>query len=125
MVFSSLTFIYYFLPILLILYFIFPNKLKCFVLIFMSLVFYFYGEGKYLIIILGCSIINYLLAKKVHKNKKILLIGIILNLVPLLYFKYTNFLLDNINIILKTNLYIKNLVLPIGISFFTFQNLSY
>lgn len=125
MVFSSLTFIYYFLPILLILYFIFPSKIKSFVLIFMSLVFYFYGEGKYIIILISCAILNYLLAKRVHKNKKILVIGIILNLIPLLYFKYTNFLLDNINLIFNTNLYIKHLVLPIGISFFTFQNLSY
>ena len=125
MVFSSLTFIYYFLPILLLLYFIFPTKLKSFILIFMSLIFYFYGEGKYILILLVCSIVNYFLAKKIEKNKKILIIGIIINLIPLLYFKYINFLFSNINIFLHTNLYIKNLILPIGISFFTFQNISY
>lgn len=125
MVFSSLTFIYYFLPILLMFYILFHNKLKSFVLIFMSLIFYFYGEGKYIFILLFCSIFNYFLAKKVYKNKKVLIIGIIINLIPLFYFKYTNFLLDNINMIFKTSLYIKNLILPIGISFFTFQNVSY
>ena len=125
MVFSSLTFIYYFLPILLILYFIFPTKLKSCILIFMSFIFYFYGEGKYILILLFCSIFNYLLTKKVHNNKSILIIGIIINLLPLIYFKYTNFLLDNINLIFNTKIYFKNLIMPIGISFFTFQNISY
>ena len=121
MVFSSLTFIYFFLPILLFVYFIIPNKFKSIVLVLFSLVFYFYGEGKYILVLLLSSIINYYLSKKITNNKKLLVISIILNLIPLLYFKYTMFFIDIVNDIFNANLFIQNIVLPIGISFFTFQ----
>ena len=68
MVFSSLTFIYFFLPILLFVYFIIPNKFKSIVLVLFSLVFYFYGEGKYILVLLLSSIINYYLSKKITNN---------------------------------------------------------
>ena len=125
MVFSSLTFIYFFLPILLFVYFIIPNKFKIIVLVLFSLVFYFYGEGKYILVLLLSSIINYYLSKKITNNKKLLVISIILNLIPLLYFKYTMFFIDIVNNVFNANLFIQNIVLPIGISFFTFQNISY
>lgn len=125
MVFSSLTFIYFFLPILLFVYFIIPNKFKSIVLVLFSLVFYFYGEGKYILVLLLSSIINYYLSKKITNNKKLLVISIILNLIPLLYFKYTMFFIDIVNNVFNANLFIQNIVLPIGISFFTFQNISY
>lgn len=125
MVFSSLTFIYFFLPILLFAYFIIPNKYKSIVLVLFSLLFYFYGEGKYILVLLLSSIINYFLSKKITNNKKLLIISIILNLIPLLYFKYTMFFIDIVNDIFNANLFIQNIVLPIGISFFTFQNISY
>ncbi len=125
MVFSSLTFIYFFLPILFLIYFVTPNRFKSIILILFSLLFYFYGEGKYILILLISSILNYLLSKKITNNKKLLVFGIIINLLPLLYFKYTNFIFQNINVFFNTNLFIKNLIMPIGISFFTFQNISY
>lgn len=125
MVFSSLIFIYFFLPILFLLYFITPKRFKSIILIIFSLIFYFYGEGKYILILLLSSILNYLLSKKITHNKKILVFGIIINLIPLIYFKYTNFIFENVNAIFNTNLFIKNLIMPIGISFFTFQNISY
>lgn len=125
MVFSSLTFIYFFLPLLFLIYFITPNRLKGLILIIFSLLFYFYGEGKFILILLISSILNYLLSKKITNNKKLLVFGIIINLLPLLYFKYTNFIFQNINVLFNTNLVIKNIIMPIGISFFTFQNISY
>lgn len=125
MVFSSLIFIYFFLPILFLIYFITPKRFKSIILILFSLIFYFYGEGKYILILLLSSILNYLLSKKITHNKKILVFGIIINLLPLIYFKYTNFIFENINVIFHTNLFLKNLIMPIGISFFTFQNISY
>lgn len=125
MVFSSLVFIYFFLPILFLVYFITPKRFKSIILILFSLLFYFYGEGKFILILLISSILNYFLSKKITNNKKILIFGIIINLLPLIYFKYTNFILENVGAIFNTNLLIKNLIMPIGISFFTFQNISY
>ncbi len=131
MVFSSITFIYYFLPIVLILYFIIPNKLKNLCLLLSSLFFYFYGEGKFLWILLLSCIMNFtygLLIDK-YRNKRlskiIFSIAIITNIGLLMYFKYLNFFIDNINNIFNTNLNFLNVVMPIGISFFTFQTLSY
>ena len=125
MVFSSLVFIYFFLPILFLVYFITPKRFKSIILILFSLLFYFYGEGKFILILLISSILNYFLSKTITNNKKILIFGIIINLLPLIYFKYTNFILENVGAIFNTNLLIKNLIMPIGISFFTFQNISY
>ena len=125
MVFSSLTFIYYFLPILFILYFIVPYKFKSYVLVLMSFIFYFYGEGKYLALLILSAVFNYYVSKKITNNKKLLIFSLIVNFVPIIYFKYSNFFLQNVNGILNTNFFINGLVLPIGISFFTFQNVSY
>ena len=131
MVFSSITFIYYFLPIVLILYFIIPNKLKNLCLLLSSLFFYFYGEGKFLWILLLSCIMNFtygLLIDK-YRNKRlskiIFSIAIITNIGLLMYFKYLNFFIDNINNLFNTNLNFLNVVMPIGISFFTFQTLSF
>ena len=131
MVFSSITFIYYFLPIVLILYFIIPNKLKNLCLLLSSLFFYFYGEGKFLWILLLSCIMNFtygLLIEK-YRDKKlskiVFSIAIISNIGLLMYFKYLNFFIDNLNNIFNVNLKLLNVVMPIGISFFTFQTLSY
>ena len=131
MVFSSISFIYYFLPIVLLIYFILPNKYKNLVLLISSLFFYFYGENTYIWVLLLSCFINYLsgiLLDKVKKknNKKIILIiTIIIDLGLLCYFKYTNFFIQNINHIFKSNIDLLHIVLPLGISFFTFQTLSY
>ena len=126
MVFSSITFIYYFLPIVLILYFIIPNKLKNLCLLLSSLFFYFYGEGKFLWILLLSCIMNFtygLLIEK-YRDKKlskiVFSIAIISNIGLLMYFKYLNFFIDNLNNIFNVNLKLLNVVMPIGISFFTF-----
>ena len=129
MLFSSITFLYYFLPILLIIYLITPNKLKNSVLLIFSLLFYFYGEPSYIIILLLTSFINYLSARLIekyrNKAKLILVFAILYNIIQLLYFKYADFFIININNILNINLGLLRVVMPIGISFFTFQTLSY
>lgn len=129
MVFSSLTFLYYFLPILLIVYFLVPNKFKNTILFLFSMIFYFYGEPKYIVILLLSCFINYLASKmivKYPKYKKGILIGALTyNIVQLLYFKYTNFFIGNINQIFEMNFPLWKIIMPLGISFFTFQAISY
>lgn len=128
MLFSSITFIYYFLPLLLILYFIVPSKYKNLVLLIFSLIFYFLGEPKYIIILLLSCIINYYLSKLITKSNKpklYLIIAILYNTIQLLIFKYTDFFISNLNNILNINIPFMYIVMPIGISFFTFQTLGY
>lgn len=127
MIFSSIYFIYYFLIIFLIIYFITPKKFKNFILLFGSLFFYIYGDIKYVLLLLCSSIINYFLGRLISKkNKKFFLIlGLFINISLLFYFKYFNFFLSNINSIFKTNISLLNIVLPLGISFYTFKNISY
>ena len=129
MLFSSITFLYYFLPLVLIIYLIVPNKLKNIVLLIISLLFYFYGEPKYIIILLLSCFINYmaglLIEKYRNKSKLILMFCILYNVIQLLYFKYTDFFIMNINSIFNTNLNLLRIIMPLGISFFTFQTLSY
>lgn len=127
MVFSGITFLYYFLPIMLFIYFISKTKYKNIILLIGSLLFYFYGEPKYIIILLLSGIINYFIGKKlVSKNKKLyLILGLTLNLGLLFYFKYFNFLLENINNIFNSNINYINVIIPLGISFYTFKNISY
>ena len=128
MIFSSILFLYYFLPLLLIIYFIVPSKYKNLVLLIFSLIFYFLGEPKYIIILLLSCITNYILSKQIEKNKHAklyLIIALILNIGALLIYKYTDFFISNINNIFNTNIKYLYLVMPIGISFFTFQALGY
>ena len=128
MIFSSITFLYYFLPLLLIIYFIFPSKYKNIVLLIFSLLFYFLGEPKYIIILLLSCFINYYLSKLIEKSKyrkTILTIAVLYNVLQLLVFKYIDFFIENINNIFNLNLSYLYIVMPIGISFFTFQALGY
>ena len=127
MIFSSIYFIYYFLIIFLILYFITPKKFKNYTLLLGSLFFYFYGDSKYIVLLLISSLVNYILGRLISKkNKKLfLIIGLIFNLGLLFYFKYFNFFLSNINSLFKTNINLFSIVLPLGISFYTFKNASY
>ena len=100
MIFSSIIFIYYFLPLLLLIYFIVPNKYKNLILLIFSLIFYFLGEPKYIIILILSCIINYYLSKQIEKNKHrklYLIISLIYNIGNLLVFKYTDFFIQNIN----------------------------
>ena len=131
MVFSSITFLYYFLPILLLIYFIVPFKFKNLVLLIFSLLFYFYGEPTYIWILLLSILINYIgglvIGKSESKSiKKIsLILTIIIDVGLLFYFKYTDFFISNINSLFGSNLSLIHVVMPIGISFFTFQTMSY
>ena len=127
MIFSSIYFIYYFLIIFLILYFITPKKFKNYTLLLGSLFFYFYGDSKYIVLLLISSLVNYILGRLIFKkNKKLfLIIGLIFNFGLLFYFKYFNFFLSNINSLFKTNINLFSIVLPLGISFYTFKNASY
>jgi len=128
MIFSSITFLYYFLPLLLIFYFIFPSKYKNIVLLIFSLLFYFLGEPKYIIILLLSCFINYYLSKLIEKSKSrkiFLVIAVLYNVLQLLIFKYTDFFIENVNNIFNFKIPYLYIVMPIGISFFTFQALGY
>ena len=127
MVFSSITFLYYFLPILILVYYIVPSKLRNITMLIFSLAFYFYGEPKYVLLLVASFTLNYLFAKMIYKNKSktYLMIGVIINILILVYFKYTNFLIFNVNQIFKLSINFLDIVMPIGISFFTFQEVSY
>ena len=120
MIFSSVSFLFYFFPIVLILYFLSPRKYRNLILFISSLFFYFVGEKQYTLILLFSCVFNYFYAKRI-KDKKSLWFGIVVNLSLLIYFKYTNFI---VNDVLGFNNLV-NIVLPIGISFFIFQAISY
>ena len=127
MLFTSISFLYYFLPVVLILYLIVPNKFKNVVLLLASIVFYFFGEGLYLLLILLEIVVAYIgaiLIEKSHsKNTLIIFISFHLGLLGL--FKYSNFFIENINSIFRSNFNLLSLTLPLGISFYTFQIISY
>ena len=127
MVFTSINFLYYFLPTVLILYFIVPKKYKNLLLLISSLLFYFYGEPKYIILMIIEIVLAYFEARLIekYKSKEIFIFSIFIHILLLCIFKYTNFLITNINGIFNTNISLLNIVLPIGISFYTFQIISY
>ena len=129
MLFSSVTFLFYFLPIVLVIYYVVPNKLKNIVLLVSSLLFYFYGEPTYGFIMIASIVLTYafgLLMDKYKKYSKLFLIlSICVSVGILIYFKYTNFLIQNINLWLRHKIDFIYVVLPIGISFYTFQLISY
>lgn len=130
MLFSSITFIFYFLTSLLLTYYVVPKKFRNYVLLLYSLIFYFLGEPKYIIILVLSCLINYYISKLIDKSKGkkrkvLLIIDVIYNVGQLLFFKYTNFFIDNINELFNSNIGFIKVVMPIGISFFTFQALGY
>lgn len=128
MLFSSISFLYYFLPILLFCYFIIPNKYRNMILLIASLFFYFYGEQIHIWILFSSIIMNYICGRLIEKSnhkKIILILAITMNLGILGYFKYVDFLISNINSIFKSHIDLLRVVMPIGISFFTFQTLGY
>ena len=136
MLFNSYIFILFFLPLTLLLYFVL-NKFQKFtaakvILIGMSLWFYAYFEITYLWIIIASIVFNYLVSKQLQPDKHaakfskgLLIFGILANVGLIFYFKYFNFFLDNINLLLDTSLPLFSILMPLGISFFTFQQISY
>lgn len=135
MVFSSIVFLCIFLPAVIILYYICPVKLRNFFLLTASLFFYAWGEPKYILIMLFSTVFDYcngrLLEyfKQHHKkqvfSKLILAISVLGNLGIMCFFKYTDFLITAAGSLLSLDLPLLNLALPIGISFYTFQTMSY
>ncbi len=132
MVFSNLEFLAVFLPAVCFVYFLSPSKLRNGVLLFFSLVFYAWGEPIYVLLMIFSIIMNYLFGLNIDKsreNKKkkraFLVLSVILNLLLLGIFKYTDFVIDNINSVFKSEIANADIILPIGISFFTFQAMSY
>lgn len=127
MVFSSISFLFFFLPLLLLVYFSIPKKFRNYVLLLFSLIFYFFGEKWYVVLLLLSCLINYICGLFMEKvEKKIcLIIGLVINIGILFYFKYANFFIDNFASVFKLDSFSLNVILPLGISFFTFQNISY
>ncbi|KEK09188.1 MBOAT family O-acyltransferase [Lysinibacillus fusiformis] len=132
MVFSSLIFLYVFFPLALCLYYLSPKTLKNFVLFVISLIFYAWGEPVYIVIMIFSTFFDYINGVLIdkYKNKKIIrkvlfIQSIIINLAILGFFKYYGFLVDNINTIFHLDIEVETLPLPIGISFYTFQTMSY
>lgn len=127
MVFTSISFIYYFLPLLLICYFVVPKKFRNIILLMFSVLFYFYGEPKYILLMLIEVLISYVVGLLIdkYKSKNILIIGIFIHVLLFGIFKYFNFVIINVNNLFNSNLNLLNVVLPIGISFYTFQIISY
>lgn len=134
MVFSSLLFIFRFLPIVLLLYFIIPKKWRNLFLFVASLVFYAWGEPVYVLIMLFSTVVDYNHGRLVEKHlemgdkrkaKFYVISSMIINLLVLGFFKYTDFLIGSLNGLFATQIPLLNLSLPIGISFYTFQTMSY
>ncbi len=129
MLFSSTPFLFVFLPIVCIMYLLIKPSLRNYWLLFASLFFYAWGEPRYLSVMLFVVLLNYVVAllfEKYPTQKKLLLFtGVLANLGILVFFKYTNFIIENINLLLNLNVPDFRVVMPIGISFFIFQSMSY
>ncbi|NLC40135.1 MAG: MBOAT family protein, partial [Clostridiaceae bacterium] len=131
MLFSSITFLYYFLPSLLIVYFLTPKKGKNLVLMIASFTFYGWGEPVYLLFMLLSVAVHYVLALLIerHQGRKLarlwLVLAVTFSLALLGYFKYADFFIQNFNAATGMSLPLLKVALPIGISFYTFQIMSY
>lgn len=131
MLFSSIPFLYYFLPVVLLLYFAVPFKLKNLVLLLSSLFFYGWGEPRYVVIMVIAIAAGYLLGRLIEAfrgkglSKVFLILSVVASVCMLGYFKYTDFFIGNINALTGLSLPLLRIALPIGISFYLFQLLSY
>ncbi len=132
MVFSSILFLFRFMPIAFLLYYAAPKKYKNLVLLIVSLVFYSWGEVKYFPIMVASILIDYTASCIIERNRHNKLIcrlslaaSVVFNLGMLGFFKYTNFLIANTNALFGTDIGLMSITLPLGISFYTFQTMSY
>lgn len=131
MLFSSIPFLFYFLPIVIALYFIVPKAGKNLVLLLASLFFYWWGEPRYVILMLFTTAFAYVCGLLIDRfrgrlaAKAFLALSVVGELAVLGYFKYADFFLETVNTVLKTEFPLLAIALPIGISFYTFQTLSY
>ena len=132
MVFSSLIFLFVFLPIVLLIYYISPRPLKNFVILLFSLIFYAWGEPKFIFLIILSILINYIGALQIVKNssdtekrKFIFITLLLIDISILFFFKYYGFIISSIGSLFGIDLVIRDIPLPLGISFYTFQQISY
>lgn len=132
MVFSSLLFLFLFLPAVLTLYYCSPRRIRNLILFLTSLFFYAWGEPVYIVIMLVSTVTDYFFGLLLDnpgfsalKRKCVVALSIVINITLLSYFKYADFLIENINGLFGTDIPLTELPLPIGISFYTFQSMSY
>ena len=132
MIFSNIFFLFRFLPVVLLIYYIVPYKYKNGIITIASLIFYSWGEVKYFPIMIASTVVDFFASRTIEHNrdnvriKKICLaISMCFNLGMLLFFKYTDFFISNINSFAGTSIPLLNITLPLGISFYTFQTMSY
>lgn len=131
MLFSSIPFLYYFLPPVLALYFFAPKKWKNTVLLLASLIFYGWGEPKYVLLMLVSVFLSYLFGLLIERfrttpaAKAVCILSVAVSLSFLLYFKYTDFFIESFNAVTGQSIPLLKIALPIGISFYTFQIISY
>lgn len=134
MVFSSSIFLFFYLPLVLLIYFLLKIKYRNAFLLVASLLFYAWGEPKFVFVIILSIFINYIFGLLIHYSqqkysnfisKVVMLLGVIANCGLLFYFKYFDFFISSVNSITKLSFPLQHIILPIGISFFTFQGLSY
>lgn len=135
MVFSSIVFLLYFLPAFLITYYIVDKKFKNIVILLFSILFYSWGAPRFIFVILGTTFIDFHLVKLMSSTKKeihrklMLTLSVSINLGLLFYFKYSNFFIENVNAVLSVvgfnQIQWTKLILPIGISFYTFETITY
>ena len=135
MVFSSILFILFFLPAFILTYYLVPKKLKNIVILVFSIVFYSWGAPRFIFVILGSTFLDFYLvrwmaqAKKRNYRRLLLALSVSINLGLLAYFKYSNFFIENVNVILSMfgfhHIQWTKLILPLGISFYTFDSITY
>ncbi|MDD4402948.1 MAG: MBOAT family protein, partial [Desulfitobacteriaceae bacterium] len=134
MVFSSLIFLFAFLPLALFTYYLCPQKMKNALLFLTSLVFYAWGEPRYILIMLFSTVFDYVNGLLIQQYKErgegrrakaVVLSSVIINLGILGFFKYSGFVVENVNRLFSLRCSSPNIALPLGISFYTFQTLSY
>ena len=131
MVFSSVVFLFRFLPLFFLLYYVIPGRAKNGILFLGSLFFYAWGEPVYVLLMLFSTVVDYIHGRLLERHrgsaaaKRVLLSSVLINLAVLCFFKYADFLIEAVNGAADISIPLLNLPLPIGISFYTFQTMSY
>ncbi len=135
MVFSSVVFLAYFLPVFLLVYNILPHKFRNYWVLLASIVFYAWGAPKFIFVVVGTIAVDFYIVKKIFHStdaklrKRLLGLSVVLKIGLLVYFKYVNFFIDNVNGLLSGldmgEIHWIKVALPVGISFFIFQAVTY
>ena len=132
MLFSSLTFIFLFLPVVLAVYYLAPLKIRNLLLLLASLIFYAWGEPVYVVLMILSILLNYCCGREIAANAEDerkahrgMIFTVVVNLALLFFFKYYGFFLELVNSVTSAELTYRELALPVGISFYTFQGISY